>query len=195
MIERFDIQDLFDGLEGVERLEEGIYLERVGAAETSEEYGEEDRMICGDEDPDGAWLAGSMREIRECGAMDPEGNISWHRLRMFFRDRELVMEEGTEASLEDLTEALDADEKVLCTLSDCVLQRPDADRLPGISANMIASVEKIDLSEPGRETVTVARMRESREGTDLETYPLTRFLRAWDSGERRVLILQKGDDP
>ena len=105
------------------------------------------------------------------------------------------MEEGTEASLEDLTEALDADEKVLCTLSDCVLQRPDADRLPGISANMIASVEKIDLSEPGRETVTVARMRESREGTDLETYPLTRFLRAWDSGERRVLILQKGDDP
>ena len=126
--------------------------------------------------------------------LDPEGNISWHRLRMFFHDRGLVMEERAEASLEDLMEALDADEKVLCTLSDCVLERPEADQLPGISANLIAGVEKTDLSDPGRETVTVSRMREDLDGTDLETYPLTRFLRAWDAGERRILILQKGDE-
>ena len=194
MIERFDEQDMFDGLADVERLEEGIYLERVGTAKNAEEYGEEDRMICKDAEPDGIWLAGSMREIRESGAMDPEGNISWHRLRMFFHDRGLVMEERAEASLEDLMEALDADEKVLCTLSDCVLERPEADQLPGISANLIAGVEKPDLCDPGRETVTVSRMREDLDGTDLETYPLTRFLRAWDAGERRILILQKGDE-
>ena len=37
-------------------------------------------------------------------------------------------------------------------------------------------------------------MREDLDGTDLETYPLTRFLRAWDAGERRILVLQKGDE-
>ena len=97
-------------------------------------------------------------------------------------------------SLEELTEILEEDDRVLCMLSDCVLECPDAGRVPGISANMIASVEKIDLSDPGRETVTIGRMCEENEGVDLETYPLPYFLRAWDAGERRMLVLQGGDE-
>lgn len=194
MIERFDGLDLFEGLADVERLEEGIYLERIRAAEIEEDDREDIRMICGAADPDGRWLSGSIREIRETGVMDPEGTISWHGLGAFFRDRGLLMEEGMEVSLEELTEILEEDDRVLCMLSDCVLECPDAGRVPGISANMIASVEKIDLSDPGRETVTIGRMCEENEGVDLETYPLPYFLRAWDAGERRMLVLQGGGD-
>lgn len=192
MVEKFDGPDWLDGLTEARRLDEGVYLERIGRAPETAEYAEDEGwLVYGDARADGSWWRDAAREMQETGCMDPDGTMTWQDMKRFFQEQGWLTEEESRGSLELLAEILDEGDKALCTVNDCVLEHLEAGKLPGLTANMVVSVENMDLSCPEREIVTLVRT--DREETRLEQYPLSRFLHAWRTGGQRMLAIQRGN--
>lgn len=188
MLERFEISEIFETNENVERLDEGIYLEHITVHPCIDTDTVLAESVFGEVRPDQEWWKESMKGAVQEGFIDFDGLVSWHTLGQYFCKHGLTPDYMDGISLENLLEMLDEGDKVICALNDLVLEIPQAASLPSVFPNQFVWVTGVDLSDPGRETVIVVKpLWNDKEECVTEQWPLENFLKAWMTGNKRMM--------
>ncbi len=159
----------------LDRLEEGIYFERLGVCHESEEKIDEEAFLFGTPRQDAeCWhlqlednsggiacqtyvieqLTGEgiseqelCKKAEHWGFYDPQSGISTDDLVLMLEKQGFVVEYMEDISMRDAMEMLE-DGKLLCAVSRIALEDSGMPQFPGISADCFVELTGIDLSDP-----------------------------------------------
>ena len=190
MLGHFEIPEIFESNENVEPLEDGIYLERIGAHHHIDTDEAAETVVFGEIGPDLVWWKECMDDAVKEGIIESNGQVSWYALGQYFTDHGFEPEYADGVSLETLLEMLDEGDRVICALNDFVLEIPQAAALPSVFPNQFVWVSGVDLSEPGMETVSIVMpLWNGKAESAAKQWPLGNFLKAWMSGNNRAMSI------
>lgn len=112
---------MFDPEDRVEKLDSGVFLERIGSETVFEEITDE-FMVFGNMNPDTTWWNETIGRAIDLNYAAQNGEITWISLGEFLRESAYSVEIIRNGTLEAVIEALENDEIVICIVSDVALE-------------------------------------------------------------------------
>lgn len=202
----------FDEFSHIERLEDGVYLERLlpdfKVADEDEQqelvYGKiPDCLYSGNEmdwggnallytvvnqlTPDGI----TEQDIPEKSEQMPEVGYSLVDVRRIYESCGLCTEELENVSLSDLLELVDSESQVLCYVNTWMLDAEQRVPLDWAMPNNLVAVHVIDLTDP---VVIAVRYSSTDADSGVQRCSWTVFQKAWACSGRTALVVAKGEE-
>lgn len=203
-----------EGVSQVERLEDGVFLERLlpDFEASVEEAPEEEALLYGripnylyrENEVNSSGnillrLAAEQLSLGEIAEQDipeqlrllPEARYSLENIKQVYESCGLCAEELENVSLNDLLELVDSENPVLCYVNTWMLDLGQIEQFDWATPNSLVAVYVVDLTDPSMIVIQYASADAVDRGVQCCSWPV--FQKAWACSGRTTLVVSKGE--